>query len=150
MKLSRLYGADETAWLDEMSKLAKERRLDQLDYRHLSEYLADMAKRDRREVFSRLVVYLVHRLKWDFQRRMRSRSWALTLLHQHNQLEVMLESKTLRNYAQDNLGKAYAQAVRLAAVEMDREEHEFPEQCPYTLDDILADKQFEGGDDNDQ
>jgi len=50
MKLARLYEADETAWLEQMSKLVGQRRYGELDYKHLSEYLLDMAKRDRREV----------------------------------------------------------------------------------------------------
>ena len=50
--LPDLYEQDETAWLDIMSKLVAQGRFEELDCGHLSEYLADMAKRDRREVFS--------------------------------------------------------------------------------------------------
>src|SRR5713226_7504842 len=91
-KLARLYEADETAWLEEMSRLARQRRYDELDYKHLSEYLRDMAKRDRREVFNRLVILLSHLLKWDYQPRRRSRSWKLTILNQQNEVEGMLDS----------------------------------------------------------
>src|SRR5437667_12763961 len=67
LDLSLLYERDETAWLEVMSALAASGRFAEMDYRHLSEYLADMARRDRREVFSRLVVLLSHLLKWDHQ-----------------------------------------------------------------------------------
>jgi len=133
-----LYEADETAWLEEMSRLARQRRYDELDYKHLSEYLRDMAKRDRREVFNRLVILLSHLLKWDYQPRRRSRSWKLTILNQQNELEGMLDSQSLRNHAVDCLPKAYGTAVRYAAVETGLAEREFPEECPYTLDEALG------------
>ena len=65
LDLSVLYERDETAWLEAMAVLAARGRYAEMDFRHLSEYLADMAKRDRREVFSRLVVLLSHLLKWE-------------------------------------------------------------------------------------
>jgi hypothetical protein len=40
-----------------MADLAARRRLGEMDFAHLSEYLSDMAKRDRREVKGRLMVF---------------------------------------------------------------------------------------------
>ena len=56
--LSSLYEADETAWLEAMADLVRRRRYEDLDFENLGEYLADMARRDRREVESRLTVLL--------------------------------------------------------------------------------------------
>lgn len=67
MKQTCLYETDETAWLEQMSKLISERRYGELDYEHLSEYLLDMAKRDRREVLHRLTTLLAHLVKWGHQ-----------------------------------------------------------------------------------
>ena len=53
--LPSLYESDETAWLEAMSELIHQGRLNELDYAHLREYLADMARRDRREVAAVLV-----------------------------------------------------------------------------------------------
>ena len=47
--LPSLYHEDETAWLESMAHLVAERRFDEFDWDHLSEYLSDMARRDRRE-----------------------------------------------------------------------------------------------------
>ncbi len=52
--LGVLYESDETAWLEAMSELIRLGRLEELDYPNLSEYLADLARCDRREVESRL------------------------------------------------------------------------------------------------
>jgi hypothetical protein len=74
LDLRVLYEQDETAWLETMSALAAAGRYSEMDYAHLKEYLSDMAKRDRREVFSWLVVLLCHLLKWEYQPDRRSGS----------------------------------------------------------------------------
>ena len=140
MKLSRMYEADETGWLEQMSKLISERRYGELDYQNLGEFLLDMAKRDRREVFNRLTTLLMHLLKWEFQPRKRSRSWETTILIQRDDLEDQLESQTLRNHALEVLPKAFARAVRYAAKETGMSQERFPQQCPYTLDDLLSEE----------
>ena len=137
-KLSRLYLADETAWLDEMARLIKERQYDHLDYKNLREYLQDMAGRDRREVFHRLAILLAHRLKWDHQPSMRSSSWEATILVQRHELQDLCESQTLRNYALELLPRAYGRAREQAAAETGLPDKRFPRECPYTLDDLLA------------
>ena len=60
--LTLLYEADETAWLDAMARIVAEGRFEEMDHVHLAEYLSDMAKRDRREVNSRLAQLLAHLL----------------------------------------------------------------------------------------
>ena len=140
MKRASLYETDETAWLERMSKLIKERRYEKLDYRHLSEYLLDMAKRDRREVFSRLQTLLVYLLKWDYQPRKRSRSWKINIMNQRYELTDELESQTLRNHALEVLPKAYARAVKLAAEETGLSEERFPKECPYTFNELLTEQ----------
>jgi Domain of unknown function DUF29 len=137
-KLSRLYEPDETAWLEEMARLIKKRQYGQLDYKNLREYLQDMARRDRREVLSRLTTLLIHRLKWDSQPRKRSRNWKITIPEQQRELEFDFESKTFRNHAQDVLAKAYGRAVVSAAAETDLPESTFPQERPYTLDGLLS------------
>jgi len=137
--LSSLYRKDETAWLETMSQLLAERRIRELDYRHLSEYLADMAKRYRREVMSRLTTLLAHLLKWDHQPEKQTRSWRATIAVQRHELEDLLESATLKKHARDILAKAYARAVRQASLETGLNESAFPAECPYSLDDVLTD-----------
>ncbi len=62
--LAHLYEADETAWLENMSRLIRQRRLDRLDYANLATYLEDMAGRDRRHVYSLLRQLIPPLLKW--------------------------------------------------------------------------------------
>ncbi len=99
-----------------------------------------MAKRDRREVFSRLVVLLAHLLKRKYQPKRRSRSWRLTILEQRRELRQMLDSGTLRNHAAAVLAAAYADAREQAAVATGLAPETFPEECPWDLDGAFADR----------
>jgi Domain of unknown function DUF29 len=138
LDLSVLYERDETAWLEAMSALAASGRYAEMDYRHLSEYLADMAKRDRREVFSRLVVLLSHLLKWEHQPERRSGSWRGTIRAQRRELRQLLESGTLRQHAEAVLADAYAEARRQAADETELSLDVFPAEDARGLDELLA------------
>ena len=129
--LASLYESDETAWLDAMSDLVAGGRFAELDRAHLAEYLADMAKRDRREVNSRMAQLLAHLLKWYFQPEKRTRSWERTIELQRQKLRRILESGTLRNHVEDRLPEIYGDAVRLAAIETGSAPELFPAVCPF-------------------
>lgn len=136
--LAELYLEDETAWLEAMADLVRRQELARLDLANLAEYLSDMARRDRREVKSRLVVLLVHLLKWDYQKEKRSRGWRTTVLTQRQELQDLAGRGVLRNHAEAVLQDAYENAVELAAVETDLPRSTFPAACPYTIDQLLA------------
>jgi hypothetical protein len=109
-----------------------------MDYPHLSEYLADMARRDRREVFSRLVVLLCHLLKWEHQPDSRCGSWRGTIREQRRELRQLLESGTLRNHAEAVLADANAEARRQAADETELCHDVFPAKDARSLGELLA------------
>lgn len=136
--LPSLYESDETAWLEAMAELIQQSRLDELDYVHLAEYLADMARRDRREVESRLVVLITHLLKWTFQPKRRSRSWRATVVAQRRELTKDLRRGVLRNHAEAVLAETYEDAVQQAAAETGFSAEKFPKECPYTLKQLLS------------
>jgi hypothetical protein len=110
--LACLYEADETAWLEAMAELIQQERWGDLDYAHLSDYLSDMARRDRREVESRLTTLLADLLKGTHQPRKRSRSWRSTIISQGQELESLAASGVLRNHAEAVLSEVYMKAVK--------------------------------------
>jgi hypothetical protein len=142
--LAELYATDETAWLDATANLIRAGRFDQLDAGNLAEYLTDMAKRDRREVFSRLVVLLTYLLKWEHQPDHRSGSWRGTILEQQRELRHLLESGSLHNYAVAAFAEAYADARKQAAAETELPRGEFAEESPWDLETALAEQSDEG------
>jgi hypothetical protein len=149
LPLSVLYERDETAWLETMSALAAAGRYADMDYPNLSEYLADMAKRDRREVFSRLVMLISHLLKWEHQADRRSGSWLGTILEQQRELRQLLESGTLYNHAVAVLAKAYAEGRKQAAAETGLARETFPVECGWDVEALLADRSEATGEDGD-
>lgn len=135
--LADLYLADETAWLEQSAALIRAGRLGDLDPGTLAEYLTDMARRDRREVLSRLVVLLVHLLKWDHQPERQSGSWRATIREQRRVMGELIKSGTLRNHAEAVLVEAYT-AARLQAIdETGLDAESFPAANPWTLDDMI-------------
>ncbi len=133
-----LYDTDETAWLDQTAELVRDRRLAEVDLDTLAEYLTDMARRDRREVGSRLALLLAHLLKWEFQPDKRTGSWRATIEVQRQELAELLESGTLRNHADEVLAKAYANGVRQAAAETGLDAPAFPAECPYMVEQLMS------------
>jgi hypothetical protein len=136
--LPDLYEQDETAWLDIMASLIREGRVEDLDLPNLAEYLADMARRDRREVESRMVVLLAHLLKWSQQPERRSRSWRATIIEQRQQLNRHASRGVLRNHAESVLPQAYADAIELAAAATGLSPEKWPADCPYTFEQLLT------------
>jgi len=139
LPLSVLFERDETAWLENMSRLVAQGRYAEMDHANLSEYLSDMAKRDRREVFSRLATLLMHLLKWEYQPDQRSGSWRGTIFEQRRDLREILESGTLYNHACSVLVKAYASARMQARGETGLSLGTFPVECRWSLESLLAD-----------
>lgn len=136
--LPALYGIDETAWLDAMSSLAAEGRYAEMDFNNLSEFLSSMARRELREVTSRLEILLTHILKADHQSGKCSASWLGTIRAQRHRLQKLLKSGTLRNHAEAIFAEAYAEAREQASVETGLTIETFPDSPPYDLDAILA------------
>jgi hypothetical protein len=136
--LAALYEVDETAWLEATAGLVRQGRLDQIDTTTLAEYLEDMARRDRREVESRLIVLLAHVLKWVHQPEHRSRSWRAIVVEQRQELEGLVSRGVLRNHAEAVLVAAYRKAVERAEAETGLPAATFPAVCPYTLDELLS------------
>lgn len=136
-ELKALFEQDETAWLEASARLIREGRLEELDYDNLSELLEAMARRDRREVESRLAVLLAHLLKWAYQPDQRSRSWRATVEAQRHELELLLQSGTLRNHAEAQLASAYRAGRRRVVMETGISEEALPADCSYTVEQLL-------------
>jgi len=135
---SVLYEQDETAWLEAMAKLIRLGRLDEVDYPNLAVYLEDMARRDRREVESRLTVLITHALKWAGQPDRRSGSWKATIIEQRQEMEGLVSRGVLRKHGEAVLADVYCKAVERAAAEAELAAETFPTECPYSLDQLLS------------
>ncbi len=138
LSLPELYVEDETAWLDAMADRIQAGAIHEIDYPNLGEYLTDMAKRDRREVESRLVVLLRHVLKWIYQPEYQSRSWRSSIVEQRQELIRLASRGVLRNHADSVLNEVYPEAVERAAAETGLTLDAFPLECAFTVDELFS------------
>ena len=137
------YQKDFYSWTCEQAELLKAGRFNELDVSNLIEEIETMGRSEKRELQSRLMVLLVHLLKWHYQPTRRGRSWSLTIKGQRINLEdVINDNPGLKAQLLDLLNNAY----RLAIVEVSKqtmlEESIFPVKCPWTLDQIRDEGYF--------
>ena len=136
--LADLYLADETAWLDTMAGLIGEKRLDELDYAHLKEFLEDNARRDRWEIYCKLADYLAGALLWTYRRDKLTPTRRAEILHSGFELENWLDTPTLQKHANTILHETYTDAIACVCAEVESPPTAFPPRCPWTLDQLLS------------
>ncbi|VXD25443.1 DUF29 domain-containing protein [Planktothrix paucivesiculata] len=137
-KSSDLYETDFYAWTVEQVKLLRQGAWDSLDVPNLVEEIESLGKQDRRELRNRLRVLIGHLLKWEYQPGKRSRSWSNTIYEQRYQIkELIKESPSLKPYLRDAVVESYRDGLDLAGRETSLKSSIFPQECPYTLEQIL-------------
>jgi hypothetical protein len=148
METNNLYERDFYAWIQHNVKLLKFGKLSEIDTNILIDELESIAKRDKRELISHLIILLAHLLKWQLQlktfseiyRNFHGTSWNNTIVEQRMQIIEQLEmSPSLKPYLPEALEKAYPKAVQLAHKETKLSKESFPKNCPYSLEEILDD-----------
>ncbi len=138
--MSEKYLTDFSSWISQTAQLLRERRWHEIDLPHLIEEVEDLGKSERRGIASQLTRLLLHLLKWYYQPQRRSDSWLDSVTDARTQIELTIEdSPSLRRYPAEQLEECYQRARRQAAKQTGIDISAFPELCPYSLDDILAD-----------
>jgi hypothetical protein len=138
LKAQELYDSDEHAWIEQQVALLRSGDLDRLDRGHLIEVLTDMAKRDRRELQSRLVVLYSHVLKYLVQPEKISASWRRTILEQQRAIRAILDDHpSLAEQADEIVRKIYPDAHKQAVVETGLDAFLIPHGLRYDLQGLL-------------
>jgi hypothetical protein len=139
MKAQSAYDRDFYAWTQKTAELICRGEWEAVDREQVAEEIADMGKRDRREVRSRITVLIMHLLKWQAQPEFREKSsWRETIVEQQDQLELLFEdSPSLYRTAEDELGLIYTRAVRRAANETGLGVEAFPTECRFSLERVI-------------
>lgn len=140
-----LYEADFYAWTQEQAELLKLQQWNQLDLPNLIEEIESLGKQQRAELRNRLSILIGHLLKWEYQVSKRSRSWFNTIRVQRiDVLQLLKENPSLKPYLEEALQIAYIKGMALAAGETNLALKTFPENCPYSLEEILSDRFYPG------
>ena len=133
------YEDDLVAWGEEQAIALRDHRGDKLDWEHLAEEIEGLVASEKRSLKSQIRRLIMRLLKWDKQSSLRSRSWANTIENAREEIKEALEEKpSLRNNTEEFTVTMYRRAVRDAENETGISKRDFPEECPFTFEEIMA------------
>jgi hypothetical protein len=134
------YAHDFYAWTQEQATLLREKRFAEVDLDNLIEEVEALGRSEWKEVRSRLIVLVIHLLKWHYQPRLEAKSWRNTIRTQREEIaDLLAKNPSLRKEIPAMLDNAYQRARRRAADETDLDQATFLGQCPWTVDEVLQD-----------
>ena len=137
------YEENYSAWALHQANELRVHKPPFIDWEQVAEELEEMAARIRLALLSDLEVVLLHLLKLQYETssnewRGRSRNWKLHAAeHRDRVLDILEDSKNLRNSMDDFVRKAYPRARRRAALETGHKESRYPDSCPWSAAQIL-------------
>ncbi len=136
--MTTLYEVDFVEWTEKQVQLLRAEEFEKVDWNNIIEEIESLGATEKRALKNRLVVLLMHLLKWQFQESHRSDSWQITIDNQRIDIEEILEENpSLRLRFSEYVAKAYPTAIRRAATETKLPRATFPIVCLYTLDQIM-------------
>ena len=137
--LRAAYEQDFYTWSLEQARLVRDGRWDAIDRENVAEEIESLGREQFAKLESALRVLLTHMLKWDHQPARRSRSWILSIKVQRIAVRRVMDANPgLAPRIPEAIRFGYEAARVEAARETDLDEHIFPEQCPYSWEDIVA------------
>ncbi len=133
------YETDVAAWAGEQSRALAERRFDDLDLEHLAEEIDELGGSFRDQLESRILVLLMHLLKWAYQPDHRSKSWRNSIREQRRKITRLLKKvPSLKPTVEDVTVDIYEDAVEQAMDETELAREVFPEECPFTFEELMT------------
>lgn len=134
------YDTDFYGWTQHQAALLREGRLDAADIANIAEEIESLGKSEKRELESRLIVLLVHLLKWAYEPHRRSASWRLTIEEQRRAVaKVMRDNPSLRPRLPEVIDDAYYTALIRAERETQLPRTTFPPACPWAFESLMDD-----------
>ena len=134
-----LYEQDFYLWTQTTAELLKQQKFDAVDWGNLIEEIETLGRSEKRAVRSHLVILLQHLLKWQFQSERRSRSWQNSIDNDREELsELLADNASLSgSFLLESLPESYTKSRKKASYETTIYLENFPEECPYSLEEIL-------------
>ena len=132
------YDTDFYGWANEQASLLRAGQFSAADMENIAEEIESMGSSQRKELRSRLVVLLLHLLKWQLQPKGRCSSWETSIRVQRNDLAIHIRyNPSLKPQVPDAILSAYENAQLLAAEETKLPNSMFPGECPYSFEQIM-------------
>src|SRR4051794_19041850 len=138
MRTAELYDQDFAEWTRHNAELLRAGRASEADLEHIAEEIEDMGKRERRSLHNRCVRFIEHLLKWQYQPERRGSSWTRTIILQRRSIRRLLhENPSFRPGLAEVVAQAYDDAAAVIAGVTKRPRNDFPESCPFTIEQLL-------------
>jgi hypothetical protein len=136
-----LYETDFADWIATTAELLRAKNFAAVDWENLLEEIDAMGRRERKSLKSNLRILLIHLLKWQHQPAQRSGSWRGSIgEHRFRICEDLQDSPSLKPYFRDIITLTYRSARTAAANETGLPLHHFPEECQYSVEQLLDDE----------
>ena len=108
------------------------------DIENIAEEIESMGKSEKRELISRLVVLLLHLLKWQYQPDHRGTSWEATIYTQRKGLiRHLRDNPSLKAKLDEAIMDAFDDARMGAWAETGLPKLTFPAACPWSFAQIM-------------
>lgn len=134
------YETDFYQWTQQQAALLRQGALSALDVENLIEEIESMGKRDRRAIGSYLRNVIMHLLKWRYQPQRRGTSWQSSINSGRDEIDVLLiESPSLNPQLSTLIHDEYRRARKQACLETGLPLTTFPDECPFTVEQITGD-----------
>ncbi|MBC5795712.1 DUF29 domain-containing protein [Sphaerospermopsis sp. LEGE 00249] len=135
---NNFYAEDYNLWIKKTAYLLKNKQFSELELENLIEEVESMGRSEKNALKSNLRVLIMHLLKYNFQPQNRSNSWLYTIYEHRQRLQdAFLDSPSLKGYYLEVLDNCYHHARKEAAIETGLPLSIFPEDNPFSSDEIL-------------
>lgn len=133
------YKRDFYTWALEQAALIRSGCFEEVDRENVAEEIESLGRSEFDKLVSFCRLILLHMLKWEHQPNLRSQSWALSIeIHREHAARVLEENPGLKPRLDEAFGKAYRVARLEAVRETGLRTSVFPQDCPYTRDEMLT------------
>lgn len=134
---------DALIWSEQQIGLLRAGKYDLLDLESIIAELELQVQADKDEVARRLRSLMTNLLKYEFRPQQRLRPWgSLILEHRYEILAILKQMPSLRPQLDEYMKLGYPKAVKAAARETHMPLSTYPQENPYTLDQLLDEDFF--------
>ena len=139
------YETDVIAWANEQAALLRAGNFSALDIEHIADEVEDVGKSEQRELESRMALLCCHLLKWQFQPGRRGASWQKTIKVQRDGILLRVKrTPSLKASLADKEWWQLAWGDAVYQAETETGLADFPDVCPWSLEQVLDQAFFPG------
>ncbi|GFE68285.1 DUF29 domain-containing protein [Chroococcus sp. FPU101] len=139
-EIKSLYEQDFLLWTERIVEQLQTKDIAHLDWENLIEEIKSLGYEEKRKVDSYAKQLLLHLLLYQYwlsEREFCKRGWRTEITNFRDELEDLFQSETLYNYYLQRLEEVYRKSRRLAIEKTGLTASNFPQDCPYTIEQIL-------------